>query len=229
MHVDKSEISKGDAGAVQRQRGGVGGAHQHVLPHVDGGERKAADIAQRLQAELAGTPFAHQQHGGGAVGERVCWRRSPSRGPVKHGFELGVVARSELSRMLLSAPAATCRGHVGGEHLAIQLVFGPSPAASGSGVPAHLLRLAADLMGLGHLLGGLLRREDPWSTRATAGGTGHLLLQRRRRRCRAAAGGCAPPAGDPPGREPGDLLTPMGSTEEESAPGRRWRCPRSRP
>ena len=59
--------------------------------HVDGGEREAADVAQRLQTQLAGTPFTHHQHGGGAVGERSGvggGHRAVS--PVKHRFELGV-------------------------------------------------------------------------------------------------------------------------------------------
>ena len=32
---------------------------------------KLRDVTQRFQTQLAGPPFTHHQHGGGAVGERA--------------------------------------------------------------------------------------------------------------------------------------------------------------
>ncbi len=162
VHVDKSQIPKSDAGAVQRQRRSIGGPHQHVLPDVDGRKRETANKPKRLQAELLGPPFAHQQHGCSTVGERGGVGGSDRTvHSIKHRFELGIACQiRRLADVVVPLQRRLVGRYVGGKHLATELAVGPSLRGQSMGAMGQrILRLAADAVGLGHLLGSLPHGE----------------------------------------------------------------------
>ena len=90
MHLQKVDVGHGEPGTIKGNGGRVGGSLEQLRTRIEGRERVAAHVAERLQPQLARPRRRHEQDGRGPVGQGRRGARGHRAEPaVEYGTECG--------------------------------------------------------------------------------------------------------------------------------------------